>query len=881
MRTVPYFNPDDTTPAVLEAISVGREPLLQEILTSLRNQAEEDRHQHWLLMGPLGTGKSHVMALLHHRVKRGDLDEYYLPLRVPEAEYLRMRGAHGFLESVLKQLGQELDPDALDWLPAALKELRGVRDPAERFNGALALIHDARSELKRKLLVLVENFHRILERVGNKNQQRRVREVLQADDTVLLVATTPLRALDTDSPTHAMYQHFSTRTLEGLSPDQVQSLLQNLGQQQPGSQAAVQRLAGTEGRIKLVHALTGGNPRLVIMLLDAASGSGGIREVYQELKTMLDRQTRYFESRLEQHGLQEQEVLGVFCEADRNLSPKEGADALGREVNQVSTGIGRRCKAGALEPVGAVRRRDNLYAVADDLLRIWYQYRLGQQEGVIQRLVTFLALWYQRDEIQDMLEWSRQQRARADSELERCHAGDLLRHVKAASQYQAKLEDLLPDDAPIGERIQHYQYTIVMLEGKDTPATREYRAQAQLNLGVAFAEVGDYGEALRLFQIVISTLEELNIPEFDRHIASAMSNLGLLYANQGSYENAIQHFASLATSFGEDNRPDIRHKVTTAIFRTGVCEHELNRYARANRDLTKAIRRIDCNIDPKMRKIDALAHFYLGDGMHERGDHLGAIELMTGYLSRRDIIDVHSANENTHELRRVFALMKACLATLHQQQGNHELAIEWYENAINDLGSTKQPRLLENAAVFQSSLVRLLNDSGMKEEALAKCMEGVNHHSGSIDLAATLPVLLLEHNDKEGSRLAWHRLLSLLTSQESQLGIPSEVIRLVGRFILLGIGPTRTCVKQLRDDLAALRALPKRHDLDLSSLGSLDVLVDYCDEFSRPQRGALTPQQRAERVLDRVPKELRGAVEEMVQEVMDRHKKRKEEQSDT
>src|SRR5215467_5242895 len=54
----------------LEAILVAREPILHEILGRLENGEPGASRQHYLIIGPRGIGKTHLLALIEHRIRR-------------------------------------------------------------------------------------------------------------------------------------------------------------------------------------------------------------------------------------------------------------------------------------------------------------------------------------------------------------------------------------------------------------------------------------------------------------------------------------------------------------------------------------------------------------------------------------------------------------------------------------------------------------------------------------------------------------------------------------------------------------------------------------------------------------------------------------------
>src|SRR5207248_5927371 len=66
------FTPSRTAPEVLERIFVQREALLKDAEERLHESAVSGNKHHLLLIGPRGSGKTHFVALVFHRLSRRD-----------------------------------------------------------------------------------------------------------------------------------------------------------------------------------------------------------------------------------------------------------------------------------------------------------------------------------------------------------------------------------------------------------------------------------------------------------------------------------------------------------------------------------------------------------------------------------------------------------------------------------------------------------------------------------------------------------------------------------------------------------------------------------------------------------------------------------------
>ena len=71
----------------LKSCFVGRQPLLDELLDTLREQAGASTLQHWMILGSRGMGKTHLIRLFHHEIiEDPDLTQKWLPILMHEEE---------------------------------------------------------------------------------------------------------------------------------------------------------------------------------------------------------------------------------------------------------------------------------------------------------------------------------------------------------------------------------------------------------------------------------------------------------------------------------------------------------------------------------------------------------------------------------------------------------------------------------------------------------------------------------------------------------------------------------------------------------------------------------------------------------------------------
>ncbi|MCP4655971.1 MAG: AAA family ATPase, partial [bacterium] len=139
MRHGPFlFNPAEASTAQLDAVFVGRDALLQTILEDLRKQRQSPTTQHFLVIGPRGTGKTHLTELLARRL--ADAGEFpWRTVRLPE---------EGGFDGLAAVLGEIVERD--------LGIPRNWDAPVPPVEVSVEILVQRRAEIATPLLVIME-----------------------------------------------------------------------------------------------------------------------------------------------------------------------------------------------------------------------------------------------------------------------------------------------------------------------------------------------------------------------------------------------------------------------------------------------------------------------------------------------------------------------------------------------------------------------------------------------------------------------------------------------------------------------------------------------------------------------------------------------------
>ena len=378
------FTPSLMPHELLERLFVVRERTLDAIMARVEAAATSSERNHTLLVGPRGAGKTHLVALAYHRINERRRAGATLQVAwLPEDPWTIVSYRH-----LLTAIAERLEPSVEGEIPRAATELESLLNASASHRGPI--------------VVLVENLDRILNALGNKGQQQ-LRHLLQADRSLLLVATSTRldRALsDQASP---FYGFFTTTRLEPFDVDEAAAMLTAIAEERD-DQKLVTYLQEPEGRARLrtIAHLAGGQPRMWATLASALT-VGGLDELVDLLLTRFDDLTPYYQEQLARLSGQQRLVVAELAEVDHPINVTELAERL--EIDQRSLGktmtelVDRGWAAPTTSRVTALLdQRRTYYELAEPLARLSFQIKESRGEP-LRLIVDFLKHWFDPSDV--------------------------------------------------------------------------------------------------------------------------------------------------------------------------------------------------------------------------------------------------------------------------------------------------------------------------------------------------------------------------------------------------------------------------------------------------------------------------------------------------
>lgn len=391
-RQIRKFNPG-TFQSDEELIQqfVVRKHELGIVLETLRGNMDSQSCQHVLVVAPRGRGKTMLLARAAAEIHTNkELSGRLLPVRFTEESQEIFNMADFWLEALF-HLARESAPHDSDLAQelrtthADLSAHWGDRSLEDR---ARAAVLGAADRLDRKLVLMVENLQSICDSV-DADFGWKLRGALQSEPKMMLLASATSRFEGLDEADQPFFELFRIIGLEPLNTEECRLLWQ-----------AVSGDAVSGREVRPLQILTGGSPRLLVIVAGFAQHHS-LRQLMEELVTLIDEHTEYFRSHLEVLAKTERRVYLAVIDLWRPSSTAEIAARARMDVRTVSTMLGRLVERGAIITEGSGRKR--LYAAAERLYSIYYKLRRERDEAaIVENLIRFMVVFYNDAERAEM-----------------------------------------------------------------------------------------------------------------------------------------------------------------------------------------------------------------------------------------------------------------------------------------------------------------------------------------------------------------------------------------------------------------------------------------------------------------------------------------------
>ncbi len=381
---------------------VVRQGELDLVLEVIRGNTDSPSCQHVLIVGPRGRGKTMLLARVGAELRTDNtLSERLLPVRFMEESQEIATLADFWLEALfhLAHANATGKPEFRRELLTTHAGLTARWRDTNIEDCARAAFLEAADRLDRKIVLMVENLQSLCSDVGDDFGWQ-LRQTLQSEPRVMLLATATSRFKGLDDAKRPFFELFRIVELEPLSTDACRRLWNMVSGDKH-----------TSREIKPLRILTGGSPRLLVIVATFARHRS-LRQLLEELVTLVDDHTEYFRSHLEVLAKTERRVYLAVIDLWQSSSAQEIAARARMDIRTASALIARLVDRGAVVVEGTGRKRK--YAAAERLYSIYYKLRRERDEaGLVRNLIQFMTAFYRGDELAEMVDTWRAEAAQS------------------------------------------------------------------------------------------------------------------------------------------------------------------------------------------------------------------------------------------------------------------------------------------------------------------------------------------------------------------------------------------------------------------------------------------------------------------------------------
>ena len=542
---------------------VVRQRELDLVLEVIRGNTDSPSCQHVLIVGPRGRGKTMLLARVGAELRADNaLSERLFPVRFMEESQEIATLADFWLEALfhLAHANATGNPDFSRDLLATHADLTARWRDTNIEECARAAFLEAADRLDRKVVLMVENLQALCSDVDDDFGWQ-LRQTLQSEPRLMLLATATSRFRGLDDANQPFFELFRIVELEPLDTDACRRLWNMVSDDQQ-----------TNREIKPLRILTGGSPRLLVIVATFARHRS-LRQLMEELVTLVDDHTEYFRSHLEVLAKTERRVYLAVIDLWQSSSAHEIAARARMDIRTASALIARLVDRGAVVAEGTGRKRK--YAAAERLYSIYYKLRRERDEaGLVRNLIQFMTVFYRSDELAEMVGTWRVEAAQSPPIRE-----GLERALAASDTLDLQMEvakALLNKGVMHHERGEHeaelaaYDDLVAHFGSIDTPELQVQVSQALLIKGITHGQRGESEAALAAYDDLVARFGDSDTLELQVPVAQALLNKGVTHGQRGESGTELAAYDDLIARFGASNTLELQVQVAKALLNKGI-----------------------------------------------------------------------------------------------------------------------------------------------------------------------------------------------------------------------------------------------------------------------------------------------------------------------
>ena len=545
------FGAKSVAAEILEQTLVGRKEITDRLEKELISKVKNKFTYQCLIIAPRGSGKTHMIQVLYNRLKKNkSISNKILIAYMVEDE----TGIANFLDFMLRILESFIRYNEINKknLKEAIFEISNMA--SQHQEAAIKnLLLDYTGD--KTLVVLIENLNIVFEGMKT-NGQAKLRDFMHEYNKISLVATSQNLFAQVQKSDYPFYNFFKTYHLEKLDYPQSLEFMQVMAGID-SDKTLINRLQEpeTQGKIRAIYELTGGNHRLLVSFYSflKAEMKSDLSLVF--VKTMNDLKP-YYEQFIKKLPVQEQKIVKHLSLKHKPQKGKDIARSCFIPQNTISKLLSELYKKGHVDK--HKKGKDVYYELKEPLMRICFEIN-ESPDGIAKLFVDFLSVIYTARELKSKYLKFRYAARFQPVEIREKYRREALMMSKAMEPEILKGLEKDPDleKSKTEKEIEAYIKTLdkkdsdskYLLEAGNYFKLKQYKEaiaayqkatdinpkndSAYYNMGIAYDELKLYEEAIAAWQKAI----DINPKDVDNY-----NNMGYSYLKMKDFEKALEIF---------------------------------------------------------------------------------------------------------------------------------------------------------------------------------------------------------------------------------------------------------------------------------------------------------------------------------------------------
>ncbi len=514
-----------------------------EIITnSLLDKKVNDPLQHELVLGRRGSGKSTLMKRIEIEIlENNKLSKKYIAINLAE-EQAGIYRLFDLWEQVIEELKHQLD------IEIVIKDYAGFSNNQDYTRYLYQLIHELCAKHKKRIVLLLDNFDRIVENFSDDGNLLR-ETLINYSDIQIIAASTRMdeHFWRYDMP---FYEFFRRHRLDALSREEIIKLLYHWSDVM---QIAKLRtfVDNNPGKIENIRLLTDGLPRTLQFFIQMVLQNEAANS-YDYLKKIMDNVTPLYQERLNSLPAQLKKTVLEMAFIWEASTTKQLVEKVKMESKLVSANLKTLVEKGIADKI-ETSKKNHLYRISERFFNMWLIITQGnpEQKRKAKWLSIFLENWYDASDLRTLakqhidnlknnkISWDKAlifskalSQSKYISLLERDKIIDLTEKIRDRKVKNCLIElperfDDIMDKASIlveGGKIEEAITIVNNIENEED-------GYKFVILGSLYSQIKDIMEA-----------ERVNLQGIEKGNVYAMYNIAVLYDEQGKYTEAEKYY---------------------------------------------------------------------------------------------------------------------------------------------------------------------------------------------------------------------------------------------------------------------------------------------------------------------------------------------------